>query len=342
MHNMIDYILFLPILISFFTTLFLIQFWIKKAKQIKLIWPDMNKLNSEKVAGSGGIIAVLGFVIGIFMYIAYRVFILEDNNSNLIQIFASLSVILILAGIGLVDDLFGWQKGGLSAKSRLVLVFFAAIPLMVINAGKSLVNLPFLGIVDLGIVYPLIMIPFGIIGVATTFNFLAGYNALEAGQGIILLSALGLVTFFTGNPWLSVVALCMIVSLLAFLIYNLHPAKIFPGDALTYSVGGLIAIISIIGNFEKIALFFYIPYILEVILKSRGKLKKHSFGKPMKDGSLDLKYDKIYGLEHLAIWLMKKSNIKATEKRVVYLIWTFQLFIVLLGFLIFKNGIFLE
>jgi hypothetical protein len=63
---------------------------------------------------------------------------------------------------------------------------------------------------------------------------------------------------------------------------------------------------AILGNMEKIAIFFFIPYIVEVILKSRGRLKKESFAKPNKDNSLEMPYNKIYGLEHFAIWALKK------------------------------------
>lgn len=335
----VDYLLLIPILISFLVTLFFIPKWVKKTRQIGLVWEDMNKLSSEKVAGSGGIGVILGFIIGVLIFIAYRVFYL-NSSVFLIEILAILTVIVMLAGIGLFDDLLGWRKGGLSMKSRLILVAISAIPLMVINAGKSNIGVPFLGAINLGIVYPLILIPLGIVGATTTFNFLAGYNGLEAGQGIILLASLSLVAFLTGNSWLSVVALCMIVALLAFLFFNFYPAKVFPGDSLTYAVGGLIAIMAVLGNFEKIAIFFFIPYIIETVLKARGKLKKYSFGLPKKDGSLDLKYNRIYGLEHLAIYLFKRWNIKPTEKRVVYSLWIFQLIIILLGFLIFKQGIF--
>lgn len=337
---MADYILIIPVLVGFFVTLFLIPFWIRKAQQIGLMWDDMNKPRSKKVAGSGGIMAVLGFVIGALLFIAYTVFYLNSHNSRLIETLALLNVILILAGVGLIDDLLGWQHGGLSKRSRIILIFMAAIPLMVINAGKSSIGLPFLGIVDLGLIYPLIFIPIGIIGATTTFNFLAGYNGLEAGQGIILLSAISLVAFFTGNSWLSVIGLCMVASLIAFLFYNFYPAKLFPGDSLTYSIGGLIAIIAILGNFEKIAVFFFIPYILEFILKVRGKLIKQSFGKPREDGTLDLRYEKIYGLEHASIWLMKKVGIRATEKKVVFYIWLFQIIVIIMGFVIFRGGIF--
>jgi UDP-N-acetylglucosamine--dolichyl-phosphate N-acetylglucosaminephosphotransferase len=337
---MSNYFLIIPILASFLITLFIIPFWIKKTKQIGLLWEDMNKSSHEKVSGSGGIIAVSSFVIGVLLYIAYTVFILGNYNSHLSEMLALLNVILILSGMAFIDDLLGWQHGGLSRRSRLILALFAAIPLIVINAGRSDISIPFLGAVDLGIIYPLVLIPIGIIGASTTFNHLAGYNGLEAGQGIIILSAIALITYITGNPWLSMIALIMVSSLLAFITYNYYPAKIFPGDSLTYAVGGLIAVIAILGNFEKIAVFFFIPYILETILKSRGGLKKQSFGKPLLDGSLDLKYKKIYGLEHASIFFLKKFNIKPTEKKVVYSIWLFQIIIIILGFFIFRGGIF--
>ncbi len=333
-------LLLIPPIASFFVTLFLMPFWIRKAKEINLVWEDINKLKSEKVAGSGGIIVVFGFIIGVLIYVAYRVFILRAHNSFLVETFALLSAILILASIGFIDDLLGWQKGGLRRRHRIILTAIAAIPLVVINAGKSLISLPIIGQLDLGLVYPLVLIPVGIVGAATTFNFLAGFNGLEAGQGIIILSSLAIVSFLTGNSWLSIIALIMIASLIVFLIFNFYPAKVFPGDSLTYSVGGLIAIMAILGNFEKIAVFFFIPYILETVLKIRGKLVKQSFGRPKEDGTLDLRYNKIYSLNHIAIYLLNKTKYKATERKVVILIWIFQLIIVFLGFIIFRGGIF--
>ncbi|MDD5699653.1 MAG: glycosyl transferase family 4 [Candidatus Nanoarchaeia archaeon] len=326
-------LLIATIFISFFITLFALPFWISKAKQIGLVWEDMNKFRKERnVAGSGGIIVVLGTIIGIFLYIALQTFYFKQTDGVLISSFALLTSILLVAGVGLIDDLFGWKRGGLSIRSRIILILFCAVPLMVINAGESTI----MGI-NLGVLFPLIIIPIGVLGAATTFNFLAGYNGLEARQGIILLSAMAFATYFTGNSWLSVVALCMVASLMAFLIFNKNPARVFPGDVLTYSIGILIAGIAIIGNVEKIAIFFFIPYILETILKVRGKLKKYSFGRPNEDGSLDLAYDKIYGLEHLSILILKKikPGKKVYENDVVNLINGFQLLIVLLGFLIF-------
>jgi UDP-N-acetylglucosamine--dolichyl-phosphate N-acetylglucosaminephosphotransferase len=325
-----EIILLIPLFLSLFVSLFSIPFWIKRAKKIGLAGKDMNKKNGEEVAEAGGVNVIVGFIVGVLSYIAIKTFYFKSKD-NLIEIFASLSVILIIAFIGFVDDITGW-KIGLNKKTRILFLFLASIPLIVINAGESNV-----WGVELGLIYPLILIPLGIIGASATFNFLAGYNGLETSQGILILSALSIITFTSGEKWLTVIVLCMVASLFSFYIFNKHPAKVFPGDIMTYSVGGLIAITAILGNLEKITIFFFIPYILETILKIRGKLKKESFAKVNPDGSLEMPYKKIYGLEHLAIFVLKKikPSKKVYEKEVVYLINGFQILIIILGMVLF-------
>jgi|SRR3989338_3928590 len=330
-------ILFISLILGFFTTLFILPRWIKRAERFGLAGKDMNKYNGRKIAEAGGVAVLTGFILGVLFYIAINTFYFKSTD-NTIEIFALLTSILILGFIGITDGLLGW-KIGLRRRVRLILVLFAAIPLMVINAGNHSMSFQLLN-GNLSWIYSLIIIPIGIVGATATFNFLAGFNGLEAGQGAIILTALSLVAFLTGSSWLALIGLIMVVCLFAFLIFNLYPAKVFPGDVITYPIGGLIAIIAILGNFEKIAVFFFIPYILETILKSRGKLVKQSFGKPKKDGSLDLPYNKIYGIEHAAILMLQAAGFKATEKRVVYLIWSFQIFIIIAGLIIFRKGIF--
>lgn len=330
-------ILLFSLPISFILAFFTIPYWINKAKRAGLVWEDMNKFDRPKnIAGSGGIVVVMAFVIGVLYYIATRTFFFREPSIS-IEIFALLSVVLILSIVGIIDDLFGWKNKGLSIKSRILLAFVSSIPLVVINAGNSLMSIPFFGVVNFGLFYPLVLIPLGIAGTATTYNFLAGHNGLEAGQGIIIISFLSYVAYRNGMPWLSVVGFTMVFALIAFLYYNKFPAKIFPGDSLTWSIGALIAGMAILGNFEKIAFFVFIPYIIEVSLKLRGNLEKQSFGKPNKEGDLNLLYDKIYGLEHLAIYLLKKfkPSKKAYEKEVVFLIHGIQILFILIAILLF-------
>jgi len=329
-------ILSVSFFISFFLTFFTMPFWIDKAKRAGLIWEDMNKYNHPKnVAGSGGIVVVIAFVVGVLYYVAVRTFVIKDLDGVSLNIFALLNVILILSIVGIIDDLLGWHNKGLSKRTRILLAFIASIPLVVINAGSSSVNFPYFGLVDFGILYPLVLIPLGIAGATTTYNFLAGFNGLETGQGIIILSFLSFVAYVNGSPWLTIIGLVMVAALMGFLYYNKFPAKVFPGDSLTWTVGALIAGMAILGNFEKIAVFVFIPYILETILKLRGGLEKSSFGKPQKDGSLEMQYDKVYGLEHFAIKILKKTKKRVYESDVVWFIHGFQILFVILAIILF-------
>lgn len=325
--------IFVPvILLSFLATIILLPVWIRKAKLLGWMWEDMHKPGTPKnVAGSGGICVLTGFVLSLFLYIGIRTFIF-NAETKIIEIFA-LAITVILAGVvGLIDDLYGWKKGGLSKRSRIALLFFIAIPLMVINAGTSTI----LGI-NLGLLYPLILVPLAIVAVTTTFNFLAGFNGLEATQGMLLIAAISLVNFTQGSLWLALIGIAYVAGLFAFWFFNKYPARVFPGDVLTYSTGALIATLVILGNIEKIAMFFFIPYIIEMILKLRGKLKIQSFGKLEKDGSLSLRQKGIYGLEHFAIVLLKKikPSKKAYEWEIPLVINLFQLLIIVLGFILF-------
>ena len=335
-----NYVLILPLAISLIVVLTLMPWWIRKVKSVGLVWDDMNKVKGERVSGSGGLIVLLAFLLSVLSYVAYRVFILESENVFLLEIFVILTMVTFMGFVGFIDDLFGWRKGGLSARSRILITLFGAIPLIAIKAGDSTISFPLLGTLDLGLIYPLFFIPLGVVATTTTFNMLAGFNGLEAGQGIILLSGLAFVSYLTGSAWLAFVCLCMVLALLGFFVYNKFPSRVFPGDVMTYSIGVMIAAVAILGNFEKLAVFFYIPYIIEVILKSRGGLKKSSFGKPMKDGGLDNQYGKIYSLNHLSISLLRRAGIKSTEKNAVKMIWAFQLFMVILGIFLSRSTLF--
>lgn len=321
----------LSVLVGFIVCLVFLPFWIRKCKQIGLVWEDMNKFSHPKnVAASGGLIVIFSFLVGIFFYMAFRT-MFRTMDEVTINILSILLVILIAGFVGFVDDMLGWKTKGLSIRVRIFLVFLAAIPLMVINAGDRMITLPFFGQIYVGILYPLFLIPLGVVGVTTVYNFLAGFNGLEAGLGVLILSFLSYVSFVNGSLWLSVVGITMVVCLVAFLIFNWIPARVFGGDVLTYSIGALIAAMAIVGNFEKIAFVVFIPFILEMILKIRGRLKKYSFGKANRDGSLSLKYDKIYGLTHFSIWFLNKFKKKVYEKDVVMFIFLLEFVFILIA-----------
>ncbi len=328
----IDPILFLSFFVSFITTFFMLPYWIKRAKKAELVGIDLHKINKPKLAEIGGIVVVFGFLVGVLFYIGIRTFYF-NNSDYILKILSILTTILIMTIIGLIDDILGW-KIGLKQWQKPVLALIAALPIMVVNAGQSKLIFPLFGAVDINVFYAILIVPVAISGASNGFNMLAGYNGLEAGLGIIILTTLAYISWIANASWMSIIALCMVFSLIAFLIYNKYPAEIFPGNTLTYSVGALIACIAIFASIERAALILFIPYFFELILKLRGSFKKESFAKLEKDGSLIMPYDKIYGLEHLAIYMLGKFRDKVSEKAVVYSIFAFEFIFVIIVLMI--------
>lgn len=318
----------IPLVFSFFITFYLVKVWIKIARSFGLVGRDMNKYEKRFVPEAGGIALVLSISLSLLSYVFLKTFIF-GTESHLVEILSLIITFLLGGFLGFVDDILGWKKG-LKQWQKPLLTLPISLPLIVINAGHSTITLPLLGSLNLGIFYPLFLVPLGIVGAANGFNMLAGFNGLEASLALVIFFFYSLISILTNKLWIFYICMIISVSLLSFLMFNWYPARIFPGNTFTYSIGSLIACVAILGDFEKFGLILFIPYFIEFLLKARGRFKMESFGKPLKNGSLSLKYKKIYGLEHLSILILKRIKGKVFERDVVlFLILIEMLFAVL-------------
>jgi UDP-N-acetylglucosamine--dolichyl-phosphate N-acetylglucosaminephosphotransferase len=313
------------LVVSFLITWRFLPYWIRRAKRHGLTGKDVHK-RDKKVAEAGGVVVVFGALLGVLWYIAVVVFY-YNQNEFVKYIFAALCSVLIALVIGFVDDILGWRIG-IRQRDKVILSFLIPIPLMVANSGHSTMTIPVLGMVDLGMLYPLLVVPAAMIGASNGFNMLAGYNGLEAGSGIIILSALGLMAWLTRSGWVAVVAFSMVASLIAFLIYNKYPSKVFPGDTLTYPVGATIAIVAILANLERFALMLFVPYFLEFVLKVKGRFVPNWKSRLLSNGALSNRGE-WNTLPHVAISFLRSLKIKPYESRVVLCVLCFNLLIAL-------------
>ena len=108
--NMISILLIVCIIIAFFATFFAAKWWIRRAEKTGLIGADMNKFDKRNVAEIGGLPVLMGFLLGVFLYLGYRTFINKTTEFNL-EILGAISTITIIAIIGLMDDILGWKIG---------------------------------------------------------------------------------------------------------------------------------------------------------------------------------------------------------------------------------------
>ena len=104
-----------------------------------------------------------------------------------------------------------------------------------------------------------IYIPFAIIVILATtnaVNLTDGIDGLSSSVSAIIIPCLAVIGMIFGIPEVSVFASCVIGAILGFLMFNLHPAKVFMGDTGSLLLRGVIS---------SIALYLKMPILLIII-----------------------------------------------------------------------------
>lgn len=275
---------------------------------------DMNKQDNPEVPEMGGIAIVAGFTFAVIVAIA-----LSSNgllSFELVNVLAGLSVVLIIAHIGVIDDLVF-----VSQHKKAILPLFASLPLVALKVGVTSMWFPLIGRVELGWIYAFVIVPLAITGASNAMNMLAGFNGLEAGLGVVMTGAIAAASWLTGGKEALILSVAMLGALLGFLRFNWNPARILIGDVGTLSIGAVVASSVIIGNIERVGVILIIPFFLELYLKAKSRFKAQSFCDIR--GELLVCPDKgeIYGIGRLLMHLSKGI----TETRLVLTILVVEL-----------------
>ena len=284
--------LILILLISFIISFILFPSMIIRLKKAGIVGKNMNSALQEEVAEMGGLVVVAGFGAGIFTVIAVKTFFNIFPLVDLISVLVALSSILIVVLIGIFDDLVSMPQ-----QIKAFMPLFAALPLIVIKEGSTFMMIPFLGKINFGLLYTLVIIPLEVTIAANAVNMLAGFNGLEVGMGIIAVGSLAIIAYLMGKISVLVILLAALGALLAALYYNWYPAKILVGDVGTLSIGAIIAVAVIMGNFEIAGAILLIPYVVDFLIKAKNHFP-YSFG-VYREGKLYCPEDGPVGLGQL-------------------------------------------
>lgn len=293
--------------LSFLVTKLSMPRIIRKLKKADIVGKDLHKSWHPIVAEMGGFGILFGFIIGIFIGIYFHPVLKLPLSIVLI-------VILLVGIIGISDDLLV-----LSSKEKFFLLFLAGIPL--IWAAPP----------NVGIFY-LICIPIAISIGSNLTNMLAGLNGIESGLGIIALASLTISCIILGKYDVTIISMSMLGALVAFLYFNKHPAKVFPGDTGTLIIGATIVSIAFIGRVKLIALIILLPNIIDASLKfySAGVMERqqHKPTQVRDDGKL-IRPEQ--GFKSLIRFVLRKP---IDEKTAVKMIWGIGIIFGVIGIII--------
>ena len=218
--------------VSFIISFLAIPVILQIADQKKLYdVPDERKVHTHPVASLGGVGIFGGFLLASLLSIQGHL------NPEFQYFFAAALVIFFL---GLKDDLIV-----LSASKKFVGQMVAASILIHLGGIRLDSMHGLFGFEQLPEGFALALSYLTIIVVINSFNLIDGVDGLATSLGILTMLIFGTYFFMVGYQAYALLAFALTGSLVAFLIFNHHPAKIFMGDSGSLMIGLVNAILVI-------------------------------------------------------------------------------------------------
>jgi phospho-N-acetylmuramoyl-pentapeptide-transferase len=174
---------------------------------------------------------------------------------------AALAGLLLGGLLGLADDLRKLQVGslGIPARLKFPLQLLLAIPVAALAHQTHQFLVPF----DLGWFYwPLALL--AIVGCANAVNLSDGIDGLAGGLCVIAVLAVALLLPGAGSGE-KATAMAIVGGLLAFLVYNRHPARVFMGDAGSLGLGYALAAMAIQQGFLLLLPLLGLVFVIEAL-----------------------------------------------------------------------------
>ena len=224
----------------------------------------------------GGFMFIIGSAVAIAVgYALYRfrsanVSAVPDNT-GLYRLLAGYGFALLNCGIGFIDDYIKAVKKqnlGLKPKQKMVMqfVFSSAFlyVLYLLGDHATTITFPIFGDVDFGIFYYPIMILY-LIFLTNAVNLTDGIDGLCGSVTVVSSLSFVMLCAAMGMWEYSIFSMALAGACLGFLVWNLHPAKVFMGDTGSMFLGGCICAIGFAMHQHLLLALVAIVYVLEAL-----------------------------------------------------------------------------
>jgi phospho-N-acetylmuramoyl-pentapeptide-transferase len=236
--------------ISMFAAPYVIQ-WLRRMKAGTLVRREGPPTHQIKVGTPlmGGVLfsGVTSVLTITFHLIRFK------HYSQLLTVGALVSC----SALGMVDDfLTTIRVGSAGLRARFKLAWTVVIAVIIVSilhiprllAQPNYVWVPSVGRVDFGVAYwPLAIL--AIVATAHAVNLTDGLDGLAAGTGAIAFGSFGVIALLTpGYIFTGQFCFTMVGALLAFLWFNIYPARVFMGDTGSLALGACLATVALMLN----------------------------------------------------------------------------------------------
>lgn len=222
--------------------------------------PIFDKYHAHK-AGTpvgGGLLIVLTTVFLFSFFLFLFVLFDQDIHTNFPSIFAEIRILLFtfvgFALLGVYDDLskiFLWKRKqffGLRLRQKLILECILALIIsfwLFSDLKINIIHIPFFGVYNISYFY-ILFSTFTIVAFANAVNVTDGLDGLATGVLMITLSSFWIIASSILDVPTALFIAIWLGGLMAFLYFNIHPARIILGDAGALSFGASFAVVGLI------------------------------------------------------------------------------------------------
>ena len=243
-------------IIAFLLGVFIIPVVISFSNKLGLVdVPNERKIHKGKISRLGGI-AIWSSVMLTFLFLVMLSYYPKGVGLSGIIVGGSLMFFM-----GLIDDIFC-----LNAKFKLFLQVAIATTVILLGVRIDEIYNPFGQNLTLGFwAYPITLL--WIVGITNAINFIDGIDGLAGSVvtiGAVSIAVISMVAS-PSSPITAVVAIILSGAMLAFLMFNYNPAKIFMGDSGALFAGFMLSTLSITGIMDEATPLMYLPFLILAI-----------------------------------------------------------------------------
>ena len=241
---------------------------LKAGQSIRDVGPTWHNYKSGTPM-MGGLFFILSAVICLVCNIGF----MKDYS-----VFYTLLLTLCFGAVGFMDDFFKTQKKqnmGLSSLQKALLQMAVSALYLYIMYRQGAMNcdlyIPFVNVTIP--VHPIVYIFFAMfvmVGCDNAVNLNDGVDGLCASVTLPVMVFFAAVAFLSGKVELALLPAALVGGLLAYLVYNFHPAQVFMGDTGSLFLGGVVCALAFALDMPLILIlvgFVYIVETLSVILQ---------------------------------------------------------------------------
>ncbi|MDO8425161.1 MAG: phospho-N-acetylmuramoyl-pentapeptide-transferase [bacterium] len=198
-------------------------------------------------------------------------FLAQLNFLSRAETLLPLGALVAAALIGFGDDLLnvlgvGPKGGGLTMRHRLFLYALVAAGIawwFVVKLEWTTLSVPFIGIADLGPILYFLFAALVLIATMHSVNITDGLDGLAGGTLLTAFGAYGAIAFLLERYDLAAFVGVIVGALLAFLWFNIPPARFFMGDTGAMALGTTLGIIALLTNEPFLLLVIGLPFVAE-------------------------------------------------------------------------------